>query len=481
MLHIFTLTIINKMLLTITTRHTPATDLGYLLHKHPAKVQEIELAKGKAHIFYPVANEQECTCALLLDIDPVGLVRPNGGPAGNAFALEQYVNDRPYVASSIMSNAISKAYTSALNGKCKDKQELVDLPLPLEVKISVLRVSGGEVVLRKLFAPLGYTIAAEQHALDPNFPGWGKSNYFNVTLTNTITLQLLLSHLYILLPVLDNDKHYFINREEVDKLLVKGKGWLEIHPERELITKRYLRHKSTLLNDAMTMLMKDDLPEEILNGEIAREPELPKPTLHASRLQQVCEELLSTPVKSVVDLGCGEGKLLKLLLQYPQLTHITGMDVSSRSLEIAYSRLRYDQLPDNQKKRLKMILGSLVYRDRRIEGFDAAALVEVIEHLDPDRLRALEKCVFGYAAPGKLIVTTPNKEWNVTFTEDEGLLRHRDHRFEWTRAQFAQWCEKVSETYGYTYTIKPVGEEAEHVGAPTQMAVFVKSAVTEEN
>lgn len=180
------------MLLTITTRHMPATDLGYLLHKHPAKVQDIELSKGKAHIFYPVATEQECTCAMVLDIDPVGLVRANEGPSGNNFALEQYVNDRPYVASSIMSNAISKAFASALNGKCKDKPEMVEMPMPFEVKLSVLPVNGGEQMIQRMFGPLGYTVNATQYTLDDKFPEWGHSRYFTVVLKHTVTLQSLL-------------------------------------------------------------------------------------------------------------------------------------------------------------------------------------------------------------------------------------------------------------------------------------------------
>lgn len=459
------------MLLTITTRRIPATDLGYMLHKHPAKVQEVEFGKGKAHIFYPVANEQECTCALLLDIDPVGLVRTNGGPSGNQFALEQYVNDRPYVASSLMSTAITKAFASALNGKCKDKPELVDELIPFEVKLSVLPVSGGEFILYKLFAPLGYVISAERHALDPQFPEWGDSRYFTVTLQHTVTLQTLLSHLFILIPVLDNDKHYWVSKEEVAKLLAKGEGWLDTHPEKHLITRRYLRHQESLMNDALALLMKEDMPDELVATEVT---DTPKPKLHDTRLQAVCDELLSTPVKSVVDLGCGEGKLLKLLLPHQQLVHITGMDVSSRALEIAHRRLKTDRMPDNQRKRLKLIQGSLTYRDRRIEGFEAAALVEVIEHLEPDRLKALETCVFAYAAPDKVVVTTPNKEWNATFTEDENQMRHNDHRFEWTRAEFDQWCKSIAERHAYTYIIKPLGEETEGIGAPTQMAVFNK-------
>src|SRR5690348_2006576 len=150
------------MLLTITTTHSPASDLSYLLHKHPAKVQQAELSGGIAHLFYTEVSEERCTAALLLDIDSVALVRKSGS-SGNDFALEQYVNDRPYVASSFMSAAIAKAYSSAMNGKCKDKPELVNVAMPFEVTIAVLPVRGGENLLQELFEPLGYTIEAERH------------------------------------------------------------------------------------------------------------------------------------------------------------------------------------------------------------------------------------------------------------------------------------------------------------------------------
>jgi 3' terminal RNA ribose 2'-O-methyltransferase Hen1 len=460
------------MLLTITTTHQPATDLGYLLHKHPARLQQTEIKNGKAHIFYTVANEDICTCALLLDIDPVGLVRGNGGTSVNPFALEQYVNDRPYVASSLMSSAIVKSFGSALNGKCKDKPELVDTAIPLEVKLSVLPVSGGVEVLHRMFEPLGYSVSAVQHPLDSQFPDWGNSRYFTVTLNITTTLQTLLSQLFILIPVLDNDKHYWVNEEEVEKLLVKGKGWLESHPEMQLITRRYLRHQRALADDALTVLMKDDdVPEEV---PPEKEEEKPKIRLHDARLQTVCEEILRSPAQSVIDLGCGEGKLLKLLLPHHQLVRITGMDVSLRSLEIASRKLKLDRLTELQRNRIQLIQGSLTYRDRRLEGFDIAALVEVIEHLDEDRLTALEKNVFAFAAPRKVIVTTPNKEWNSTFTPDTDKMRHSDHRFEWTRAEFGNWCDRISTTYGYACNVKPFGEETGEVGAPSQMAIFTK-------
>ncbi len=220
------------MLLTITTTHPPASDLSYLLHKHPAKVQQVDISGGIAHVFYPQVSEESTTIALLLDIDPIGLVRRNSGPAGNEFALEQYVNDRPYVSSSFMSAAIVKAFSTAMNGRCKEKPELVTVPMPFEVSLDVLPVRGGEKLLQELFGPLGYSIESKRHIIDPAFPSWGESRYFSVKLRNTLTVQQLLSHLYILIPVCDNDKHYWVGRHEIEKLLEKGQDWLPQHPAR---------------------------------------------------------------------------------------------------------------------------------------------------------------------------------------------------------------------------------------------------------
>lgn len=451
------------MLLTITNSRYPATDLGFLLHKHPGKVQSVEVVNGKAHVFYPEASDERCTCAILLDMDPVGLVRNSDG---NPFALDQYVNDRPYVASSFMASAISKGFSSALNGNCKAKPKLVSIPLQLEVQLSVLSVKGGEEVLQQLFLPLGYELAATQHPLDPHFPEWGESRYFTVTLKNTVTLQALLSHLYVLIPVMDNEKHYWVNEEEITKLMNKGKGWLEDHPAKELIVRRYLRYQRKLSNDALAAItVSEDTP--VVEKES-------KQTLHDIRLKAVSDEIARLQVTSVVDLGCGEGRLIKLLLENKQLQRITGMDVSSRSLEVAARRLKLDKMIDTQRKRINLLQGSLTYRDRRLHGYNVATLVEVIEHLDEDRLLALEKNIFNEIQPNTIVLTTPNKDWNITFTEDETMKRHSDHRFEWTRGEFQAWCEHIRDAYKYTYQIKPLGEEIEAVGAPSQMAVFSK-------
>jgi 3' terminal RNA ribose 2'-O-methyltransferase Hen1 len=449
------------MLLTITNTRYPATDLSFFLHKHPAKVQAAEVMNGKAHIFYPEATDEKCTCALLLDLDPVGLVRNSDG---NSFALEQYVNDRPYVASSFMSSAIIKAFSSALNGKCKDKPDLVDIPLHLEAKLSVLSVRGGEEVLQKLFLPLGYEINAIQHPVDPRFPEWGDSRYFTVTLKNNITLQALLSHLYVMIPVMDNDKHYWVNENEIQKLFDKGKGWLEEHPARELIVRRYMRHQRSLANDVLSVIDPDT---EITTKE-------PVQRLHDVRLQTVADEIAKMKATSVVDLGCGSGKLLKLLVENRQLQRITGMDVSVHSLEVAGKKLKLDRLTEAERNRITLVQGSLTYRDTRLHGYEVATLVEVIEHLDEDRLYALENNVFNEIQPATILLTTPNKDWNITFTDDADKMRHGDHRFEWTRAEFTTWCEHIRDTYKYNYEIKPLGEETPSIGAPSQMAIFSK-------
>src|SRR5205809_1350020 len=160
------------MLLTLTTTHDPATDLGYLLHKNPAKLHSFELSFGKAHVFYPEASSHRCTVALLLEVDPVGLVRGKRGQHEGG-TLDQYVNDRPYVLSSFMSVALGRAFGTAMTGRSKDRQELADQKIPLKATMAVVACRGDESFLREMFEPLGYTVGIERHALDEKFPEWG--------------------------------------------------------------------------------------------------------------------------------------------------------------------------------------------------------------------------------------------------------------------------------------------------------------------
>jgi len=468
----------DPMLLTITNTLAPATDLGYLLHKNPDRVQSFSLSFGKAHVFYPEASLERCTAALLLDVDPVGLVRGRRGPSGDGGALEQYVNDRPYVASSFMSVAMARVFASAMAGTSKDRPELADQPLPLSAKVAVLPCRGGEDLLRRLFEPLGYQVQAIHHELDPRFPEWGESSYYDVELTQHIPLKDLLSHLYVLIPVLDADKHYWIGQDEVEKLLKLGEGWLSQHPERELIVNRYLRYRRNLTTEALSRLVGEEEPDPDTEQEkkTQREEAIEKPIkLNEMRLNAVTEALKQTGATRVLDLGCGEGKLLKELLKDRQFTEIVGMDVSHRSLKIASERLHLDTMPAKQKDRIRMFQGSLMYRDQRLAGFEAASVVEVIEHLDPPRLAAFERVLFEHAKPTAVVITTPNADYNVRFaTLPAGQFRHKDHRFEWTRAQFLEWAKAVAARFGYKTEFRPVGIEDPEVGAPTQMGVFTR-------
>jgi len=464
------------MLLTVTTTYQPATDLGYLLHKSPFRVHSFEQVFGKAHVFYPEAKTERCTAALLLEVDPIGLVRNRRGPSGNAYTLEEYVNDRPYAASSFLSVAIARIFGTAMTGRSKERQELADMPLPLEARISVLPCRGGESLLCRLFGPLGYEVTAMRHPLDEKFPEWGESPYFTVTIKATTRLKDLLTHLYVLIPVLDDDKHYWVGDEEVEKLLRHGEGWLREHPERELITNRYLKHQKRLAHEALGRLIGEEEPAADEEAEThAREEEaIEKPiSLAEQRTGAVLAVLRSCGAKRVLDLGCGEGQLLRDLLKDKTFAEIIGMDVSHRSLEIASKKLRLEELPTMQKERIRLIHGSLTYRDKRLAGFDAAAVVEVIEHQDPPRLAAFERVLFEFARPRTVIVTTPNVEYNIKFeTLPAGKLRHKDHRFEWTRAEFQFWANAIAERFGYSVRFLPIGPEDPVAGSPTQMGIF---------
>ncbi|MEM6551080.1 MAG: 3' terminal RNA ribose 2'-O-methyltransferase Hen1 [Planctomycetota bacterium] len=466
------------MLLTITNHSPQAADLGYLLHKHPDKVQAFSLSYGQAHVFYPECSAGRCTACLLLDIDPVGLVRNRRGPSGEGRSLEQYVNDRPYVASSFLSVALTKVYGSALAGRCTDKPDLVDSPLDLTIKIDVVpcRGAGDGQVICDLFKPLGYEVETIRHSLDEKFPQWGEGPYFSVTLRAKKPLAEVLTHLYVLLPVLDNDKHYWVDKDEVEKLLKRGEGWLPNHPAKEMIANRYLRHQRSLTRDALARLTADEQVDPDADAESHDEQEeaIERPmSLNDQRHAAVIAALKASGAKRVLDLGCAQGKLLRRLFDEKQFDLVTGMDVSLRALESAERRLRLERMPDRQRDRIQLLHGSLMYRDQRLAGYDAACLVEVIEHLDPPRLAAMERAVFEFAKPLTVVVTTPNVEYNVRFeTLPAGQLRHRDHRFEWTRDEFQSWATALAERFGYAVRFLPVGDADVEVGSPTQMGVF---------
>ncbi|MFF3644461.1 3' terminal RNA ribose 2'-O-methyltransferase Hen1 [Streptomyces sp. NPDC002564] len=488
------------MFLTISTTGTPerpATDLGFLLHKHPDKSQAFSTSYGTAHVLYPEATAERCTAALLLEVDPVALVRRGKGKGkgkdhgtGPDAALAQYVNDRPYAASSLLAVALSTVFSSALRGVCAARPERAAQPLPLHVELPALPARGGAGLVRALFEPLGWTVTVTPVPLDTRFPEWGDSRYVRLVLDapdGTLTLGEALRHLYVLLPVLDDSKHYWVSPDEVDKLLRAGEGWLAGHPEQQLITSRYLAGRYALTRQARERLElvrladADDTDVEQLDNAVDEDTdteEKPVP-LAVLRREAIVAALTAAGAGRVLDLGCGQGQLLQALLTDVRFTEIVGLDVSVRALTVAARRLGLDRMGERQARRVRLLQGSLAYTDQRLAGYDAAVLSEVIEHLDEARLPALEYAVFGSARPGTVLVTTPNVEYNVRWESlPAGHVRHGDHRFEWTREQFRAWAAAVAERHGYGVEFAPVGDDDPEVGPPTQMALFTRAEKT---
>jgi 3' terminal RNA ribose 2'-O-methyltransferase Hen1 len=486
--------------LTITATGTPerpATDLGYLLHKHPDNAQAFSTSYGTAHVLYPEASVERCTAALLLEVDAVALVRRGKGKGrGGApdAALAQYVNDRPYAASSLLAVALSAVFSSAMKGQCNARPELPARPLPLRVEVPALPARGGADLVRGLFEPLGWTVTVEPVALDAEFPAWGDSRYVCLVLESArLTLSEALRHLYVLLPVLDDAKHYWVSSDEVDKLLRAGEGWLPDHPEQKLITSRYLSRRWSLTREALERLElvrlaeADDSAIEEIDNAVAEETEADDAensqeksvSLAVQRRDAILAALHASGAARVLDLGCGQGQLVQALLKDMRFDEIVGVDVSMRALTVASRRLKLDSMGERQAARVKLIQGSLAYTDKRLKGYDAAVLSEVIEHLDLPRLPALEYAVFGSARPKTVLVTTPNVEYNVRWeTLPAGHSRHGDHRFEWTREEFRAWAERVAGRHGYGVEFTPVGPDDPEVGPPTQMATFSMNTAT---
>jgi 3' terminal RNA ribose 2'-O-methyltransferase Hen1 len=475
------------MLFTISTTHQPATDLGYLLFKHPDRVHTSNLSFGTATVVYPEANNERCTAALLVDVDPVGLIRGTGARNGAqvAVTLGQYVNDRPYAASSFLSTAIGKVFGTAMTGRSKERSELAETAIPLEIHIPALPCRGGESVLRRIFEPLGYNVEATRIDLDDTIPNWGASRYFNVTFTATLVLRDALEHFHVLIPVLDDSKHYWVDEDEIERLIRRGGAWLAAHPERELISTRALRHNRRLASEALTRLASldsggADVDLDAIDERAASQEQIVEEriSLNDQRLGAVTNAVRRCGARRVADLGCGEGKLVdRLLKELTNVEKVIGVDVSMRVLQRASRRLHLDSMAPGKRKRVEILQGALTYRDKRVLGVDAVTLVEVIEHVDETRLDALQHVVFGQIAPNTVIVTTPNVEYNALFpTMKPGSLRHSDHRFEWTRAEFVAWAESVGTAFGYTHEMQPIGPLDDVLGAPTQMAIFSKAS-----
>lgn len=463
------------MLLTITYEGEHTQELGYLLHKNPERAQQFELSYGKAYVFYPEVSDTRTTAALLLDIDPLDLARGKVGSKDGG--LFDYVNDRPYASTSFMSTAIVRIFGTAMNGRCDKRQELADTPLKLTATLSSLKDNGDTELAKEMFGPLGYEVKTQRTKLDDSFPEWGISPYIDLTISGTVKLSELLNHIYVLIPVFDKQKHYYISEDEIQKLLDHGEGWLADHPYKEKITRRYFTARKSYARKALDILFSDDMieTESAEEAENTEEKEERTP-LNTQRMETVKNAVLASGASSVIDLGCGECRLTSLLLNEQQIKKVTACDVSVAELEKAAQRLHLDRMQPYRRNKLTLIQASLTYRDKRFEGYDCACVIEVIEHIEPMRIPAFERAVFEFAAPRTVILTTPNREYNANYEHmQENTLRHGDHRFEWTREEFRAWTEHICEKFGYTCKISGIGDADENLGSPTQMGVFTKN------
>lgn len=465
---------------------TDASDLGFLLHKHPDRHQVFDVSCGRAHVLYPEVGPQRCTAALLLEVDADALSRLRGGRPDDAFSLGQFVNDRTYATSSLLAGALHGVLSTAMAGRCEGHQHLADAPLDLEVAVPALTCRGGADLARRLLEPLGWRVDARPIALDPQHPGWGEAPYVDLRLRGALRVADALSHLYVLIPVLDDAKHYWVSTDEVDKLVRAGAGWYADHPERALITRRYLKHQRSLVVDAAARLEEIDAVDESLDGaadgaaaDVPGGADTAAVPLWRLRRDAVLAALRAANASSVADLGCGEGRLVAALLEEPRVTRVLGVDVSARELARAERNLHLDRRGDRERARVELLQGSAVHRDERLAGLDAIVLSEVVEHLDPERLPALVDAVFAAARPATVVVTTPNVEHNARYGGlAPGQVRHPDHRFEWTRAQVRSWAEAVGAEHGYAVALSGVGPDDPDLGAPTQMAVLTRTGAS---
>lgn len=461
------------MLVTVTSTAPSAANLGHLLRKHPERAQQFSLPVGTAHVFYPEASDERCTVAMLLEVDPIGLVRDKRFRGSEADSLARYVNDRPYASSSMVAVALGQVFRSAMNGTNESFPELAAAALPLEITVAALPARGRDTagLATRLFGPLGWSVEETPIPLDPNFPQWGASVYVDLMLRGDVRLSDALRQLYVLLPVLDDAKHYWVSEDEVGKLLRAGEGWLPGHPERDLISRRYLAHQRSMVEEASELMgtnLREELPAE--GPEVARAA-----PLAPLRAEAVLAALADVGARSVADVGCGEGALLRRLLAEPGYVKVVGTDVSASALARAERALNLREASDRQRERVQLLQSSVTYQDDRLAGLDAIVLMEVIEHVDAEHLPALEAAIFGSAAPGSVIVTTPNADYNRLFEAlPAGAFRHNDHRFEWSRAEFAAWAGGVAARHGYVVEYRTVGNVDPYLGSPTQLALFRK-------
>ncbi|WP_019913351.1 3' terminal RNA ribose 2'-O-methyltransferase Hen1 [Paenibacillus sp. HW567] len=478
------------MHLNIRATGAGAGMLSHLLAKNPNNLYDRMEKEARVRIVFTASSEEEAEAVIYVTPDPIELVK---GTSSAHIDITQYINDREFVVSSLFCTYIRSALGTALNGKPKEAYlQWVDQPLALELEFGPVASNLPDRSLEELFTALGYKVQLERGDAEYSFDLKSRSSVRYIRLKGKQTLQTALRQLFVLIPALDDYKHYYISDDEVDKIRRYGEGWLENHPQRGLILKRTLRFAGAIKQYEELTAREDNMQESLTLDsapmeEIEEEPvtlaeataameaaEAPKVRLNDLRYAAIADVVDGLAAKrSIVDFGSGEGKLSVRLSSVPGVSEIKAVEPSATAQMRALDR--FAKLVGRPGVTApEPVTGSLFYYDESLRSKDVMILCEVIEHIDEYRLGRVMDTIFHEYAPGTLIITTPNKEYNAVYELDQEEMRHGDHRFEWSREAFAVWCSRWTSAYKYSVQLSGIGEFTQEYGYPTQMAIFTK-------
>ncbi|TDL78499.1 3' terminal RNA ribose 2'-O-methyltransferase Hen1 [Peribacillus frigoritolerans] len=445
------------MQLTIKATGDNVKAISYLLSKNPNNLYERNHKGHLVRLFYSKFEETELEVTIFVTPDPIDLVKNNS----NSYDITHYINDREFAVSSLFCSFIRSALGTALNGQPKEEySEWVNYRFSFQFEFGPVVSSLSDKQLKDLFEPIGYEVAISRPDIEYSFEMKDKSSARSICLKGMKTLQNGLRQLFVLIPVIDNYKHYYIDDKEIEKLERYGEGWLEDHPKRDYIYRQSLRFKEIF------SIVENKKTEE------KKEEKIEKVRLNDLRYEKIIDFVNQMKPRSIVDFGSGEGKLSVRLGFADGVKEIMAVEPSQSATLKAIER--FDKVKNKEKFVVpETIWGSLFYYDERLKGKDVMILCEVIEHIDEFRLPKVLDTILHDYQPNALIITTPNREYNEIY-DMEDHFRHNDHRFEWTRAEFRHWCEERNHRKIYDLQFEGIGEEHDRHGFPTQMCVFVR-------
>ncbi|WP_042142009.1 methyltransferase domain-containing protein [Paucisalibacillus sp. EB02] len=446
------------MQLTIHATGSNVEVISYLLAKNPNNLYERSNNGHLVRMFYNKFTSEEVEVTFFVTPDPINLSRNSS----ENYDITSYINDREFVVSSIFCSFLRSALGTALNGKPKEEYaSWVNHAFNFQFSFGPLTSDLSDKQIIDLFAPLGYEVEITYGKVDYQVNIKSKSTARFVTLKGLTTLQNGIRQIFMLIPVLDNYKHYYIDEKEIEKIERYGEGWMDTHPQREFILRRALRFKELLDSVEMDAKSKSE-------GKAAEK----RVRLNDLRYEKIIDYIKNlTNRESIVDFGSGEGKLSVRLGFVKGVKEILAVEPSEVAALKALKRFEELRGKENFLQPTP-VMGSLFYFDERLKSKDVIVLCEVIEHIDEYRLPKIMGTILREYKPKTLIITTPNQEYNQVY--DMGKeYRHSDHRFEWTRVEFQEWCNSHNPG-SYELTFEGIGEEHPTFGYPTQMGMFTR-------